>query len=111
MLDRKFTQEEIDAFNARRQIMNAPNRKWIWNEYVYTPEEFLRLVYNSKTKQAPWKQCTLLVDSADVIQKIRIENIHRPHVEIEPFQLKNHADVDGLKYGVKMHAEPGWSSL
>ena len=59
VLDRKFTQEEVKQFNARRQIMNAPHRKWIFNEYVYTPEEFLKLTQNAETKLPPWKQCSL----------------------------------------------------
>jgi hypothetical protein len=91
--------------------MNAPNRKWIFNEYVYTPAEFLKLTTNAETKLAPWKQRTLSYDAAEVIKEIHKSNPHRPRVEVEPFKVKDHVDVTGLKYGVKTAAQPGWSSL
>jgi len=104
VLDRKFTEEEVQQFNARRQIMNAPNRKWIFNEYVYTPEEFLKLTKNAETKLPPWKQRTLYTYAADVLSQIRSDNAHRPKVQLEPFRLKDHIDSTGIKYGVKLHA-------
>ena len=46
ILNRKFTDCEIKAFNDRRQNQksNITDRKWIYNETVYTPEKFERRI-------------------------------------------------------------------
>ena len=57
-MDRKFTPEEVEAFEYKRSLlqtkhMNIDNKKWIYNEGIHTPEQFAKKI--DQATKSPWQ--------------------------------------------------------
>jgi hypothetical protein len=92
VLDRKFTEEEIEAFNFKRKLLRTKHhqikdKKWIYNDIIYTPESFAKRI--EQATKAPW----LKADNKG------------------PSNLKNIVDEQGEKLGIQRKWYFGWSTL
>lgn len=95
VLNRKFTAEEVEIFNQRardvRSLLNRANKKWIFNPYLETQEEFERR--RKLNMSAPW-------EDEKIKAKIQEENADKKHIVYGPKELGKLIDETGIKLGI-----------
>jgi hypothetical protein len=105
-LNRKFTKEEVVAFNQRAKALrsNIPlqQRKWIFNPEIETQEEFDRRRKLNLT--APWEDPL-------VRQTIKSENPDKAEIIYGPQELSKIIDQTGQRLGIVKDLTFGWKAL
>jgi hypothetical protein len=103
VLNRRFTPEEVQAFNQRARAFRSnialQDRKWIFNPLIETQEEFERRRKLNLT--APW-------EDAKIREAIQEENKDKGQIVFGPKELGKLIDETGEKFGIVSTYHFGW---
>ena len=104
VVNRRFTEKEVEAFNDRRDAFrsNIKNRKWIFNEFIYTPEQFQKRI--KMHAEGVWS-------NRDIVDDVKKQNEGKEDLTVEPPNIRNLLDHSGLKFGVTNTLLPGWTPM
>lgn len=109
-LNRKFTEEEINHFYAKKSQDSGVSRRWNYNPYIHgDKEEFLKLVHQYDSKKPAY-------ENTDVKAKISEQNKLKIEagevIQDKPFDINEIIDHSGEKQGiVKFPLFKGWRPL